>query len=66
MVSYHPDVDMFAGQSVMPSDIEQHLRDMGISVQRQHGLMPVMDERGNQLMVPYEDVNFVPVSQELR
>jgi hypothetical protein len=66
IVTYQPDLDMFGGESALPRDIEQHLRDQGVAIQRHKGLLPVVDAAGNRIMLPYEDIQCVPVQRQVR
>lgn len=66
IVAYQPDVDMFAGESAVPHDVEQQLRQRGFDIQRRKGLMSAVDAGGNPILLPFEDVNVVPVGLQFR
>ena len=54
--------DLWQGESVVEPGIEDTLRQLGLRVNRQQGLVPVQSSDGNQWLVPYEEVSFQPVS----
>ncbi len=66
VMTYQPDVDMFVGESAFPRAFERQFRERGFDIQRHKGLLPAVDAQGNHIIVPYEDVNFVPVYRQLR
>ena len=50
--------------SAVPMDIETILDHLGHRVERRHVYMPVLAEDGRQVVIPVEQVDFVPVGLE--
>lgn len=50
--------------SAVPTEIEQILDRFGHRVERRHVYMPVLSEDGRHVVVPVEEVDFVPVGWE--
>ena len=47
---------------LVPSSVRKSFRNLGAEVRSERGWMPVRTEDGRQLIIPYEDVQLVPVS----
>ena len=48
---------------LVPHSVQQSFRNLGTEVELERGWMQVRTRDGRQFMVPYEEVNFVPVEQ---
>lgn len=59
---YVVDNEFWDHKSSLPEDFQERLEKLGVNVERKRGLMPIRTNDGQDWIVPYEELQVVPVN----